>query len=664
MSKEEILEKKEKKEEIEPKVSKNEKANIEVKKETEGKVNTEINKEIDKEINTEENAKENKEEKKQKVKCEKNNNNSKEKKSKNKVVIMCIIIILILIILVPIGIFFIMNNYNENIIDGIKVENINVSKMSVEEAKNNLNEYIQKKINKNIVLVSNEYEINTTPEQAGITFNIDKAIEEAYNVGRDENIINNNFNILQTMLNGENINLEISIDEKKFANLVQEINGSLQNEIQQPNYYINGNELIVTSGKEGNAVNEEELKKIFCNILNSQDDNNDNSEEKVEIPIRITKQEKINLDNIYNEIHKEAQDAYVTKNPFEVHPHVDGVDFAISLDEAKNLLQEEKEEYKIPLKITKPSVTTDSLGDEAFPNRLATYSTKFSTADTNRSTNILISVNKINGVVLMPGEEFSYNKILGPRTPQAGYKLGAAYIGGKVVSDYGGGVCQTSSTLYNSVLLSNLEVTSRTSHYFAAAYVPIGRDATVYWPSLDFKFKNNRNYPIKIKASAINGTVQVDIFGVKEESDYEVELDSYVTGYVPFKTEYKDDNTLAEGKEVVEQAGSNGTKSETYKILKKDGKVISKTLVSRDTYSGKAKIVRRGTKKVNPETKQENTNSNNNSNAEQKSNQSQSNSQANNNTEQNKQQTVENNNANNTSNNNNTNNSTGKKNET
>ena len=488
MSKEEILEEKEKKEEIEHKVSKNEDVNNEEK--------------IQKEDN------------------EKNNKNDKEKKGKRKVVIFSITIILMLVLIGFPIIFFVTNNYNEKIVEGIKVENINVSKISKEEAKKLLDEDIQKEINRNIILISNEYEVNTTPEQAGITFDVDKAIEDAYNVGRDENIIKNNINILKTMLNGKNISLDISIDEKKFNNFVQEINGNLQNEIQQPNYYVNGNELIITSGKEGNAVNEDELKMIICNILNSEDEN---SEEKREIPIRITKQDKINIDRIYSEIHKEAQDAYVTKDPFEVHPHVDGVDFGISIEEAKVLLQEEKEEYKIPLKITKPSVTTDSLGDEAFPNRLATYSTKYSTAEVNRSTNIQISVNKINGVVIMPGEEFSYNKILGPRTPQAGYKLGAAYIGGKVVSDYGGGVCQTSSTLYNSVLLSNLEVTSRTSHYFAAAYVPVGRDATVYWPSLDFKFKNNRNYPIRIKAFTNNGTITVEIFGVKEESDYEVE---------------------------------------------------------------------------------------------------------------------------------------------
>jgi len=449
----------------------------------------------------------------------------KERKSKSKVVILIIVFIIVLSILsIPI-IFCTINYYNKNIFEGIKINKIDVSKMSIEEAKNILNENVKEKINKNIVLTGKEYEKNTTPEQAGITFDIDKAIEDAYNVGRNENFVFNNFKVLQTMLNGEDIDLDITIDENKFKILVQEINGSLENEIQQPSYYINGSEIIINSGKEGNATNESELKKIISNILKSEN----NNEEKVSIPIQITKQDKIDLDKIYNEIHKEAQDAYVTKNPFQVHPHIDGVDFEISLEEARKLLQEEKEEYKIALKITKPSVTTDSLGDEAFPNRLATYSTKYSTAEVNRSTNIQISVDKINGVVIMPGEEFSYNKILGPRTPQAGYKLGAAYIGGKVVSDYGGGVCQTSSTLYNSVLLSNLEVTSRSSHYFQAAYVPIGRDATVYWPSLDFKFKNNRNYPIRIKAFTNNGTITVEIFGVKEESDYEVELESYVT---------------------------------------------------------------------------------------------------------------------------------------
>ena len=143
------------------------------------------------------------------------------------------------------------------------------------------------------------------------------------------------------------------------------------------------------------------------------------------------------------------------------------------------------------------------LGEEAFPDRLATYSTTYNASNYNRSTNLRLSASKINGVILMPGEEFSYNKTLGQRTAAAGYKPAGAYVGGKVVNEYGGGICQTSSTLYNTVLLANLEVTSRTNHCYVSSYVPISRDATVSWGTLDFKFKNNRKNPAFIGPSTV-----------------------------------------------------------------------------------------------------------------------------------------------------------------
>ena len=544
------------------------------------------------------------------VKNEKSNEKCNVKK-KNINIGVCILICIFAIILIVFLWISVKNNLNKNIINGIKVDNVDLSNMSLEEGRDKLNNYINTRLNNNIKFNYEEYNVEVNPLDIGITYNVEEAINEAYNVGRNENIFCNNFNVIKTNIKGKKIDLKTTINEEKFNSFIKEINGNLSNGVQQPSYYIEKNDLIITAGKEGISVNEEEFKKIILEKINTEV----NNEEKVTIPVKIIKPNDIDIDNIYKEVHKEAQDAYITKDPFEIHPHVEGVEFSISIDEVKTMLQEKQEKYTIPLKITKPKVTTDSLGDEAFPNRLATYSTKYSTADVNRTTNIKISVNKINGVVLLPGEEFSYNKVLGPRTPQAGYKLGAAYIGGKVVSDYGGGVCQTSSTLYNAVLLSNLEITSRTSHYFAAAYVPVSRDATVYWPSLDFKFKNNRKYPIKIKAYTSNGVIKVEIFGTAEGSDYEVELQSYVTSYIPYNTEYKDDNTLPEGKEVVEQAGTNGIRSEAYKILKKDGKVISKTLLSRDTYSTKARIIRRGTKKT--EQKQQSKNGNIQQNDEQ-----------------------------------------------
>ena len=197
----------------------------------------------------------------------------------------------------------------------------------------------------------------------------------------------------------------------------------------------------------------------------------------------------------------------------------------------------------------------------------------------------------------MPGETFSYNQTVGERTIAEGYKEAGAYAGGRVVQDVGGGICQTSSTLYNAALLANLEIVDRSNHQFLTSYVPAGRDATVSWGGIDFKFKNNRTYPIKIEASAKNGVCTMSIVGIKEEKEYEVVIQPVVLSYIPYTTKYENDSTLEEGKEVVEQAGYTGCTSETYRILKLNGNVVSKTLLSKDAYDPMTKIIKRGTKK-------------------------------------------------------------------
>ena len=201
------------------------------------------------------------------------------------------------------------------------------------------------------------------------------------------------------------------------------------------------------------------------------------------------------------------------------------------------------------------------IGSEAFPDLLSNFSTYYSASNVNRTTNLRLAANKINGTVLMPGETFSYNKVVGARTIAAGYKEAPIYVSGEVVDGLGGGICQITSTLYNAVILANLDIVERTNHQFVPSYVKASRDATVVYGALDFKFKNNRNYPIKINCSVSGGVASFQIFGLKQDNDYQVEISSYETGRT-----------------------ATAIYSEAYKILKKDGKVISKHLLSRDTY--------------------------------------------------------------------------------
>mgnify|MGYP003376426950 FL=1 len=302
--------------------------------------------------------------------------------------------------------------------------------------------------------------------------------------------------------------------------------------------------------------------------------------------------EPINIDKIHEEIYTEAKDAYYTKSPFTVYPEVEGVDFDV--EAAREILKEEKEEYIIPLIITKPKITIDQIGSEAFPDRLSTFTTRYDVSDRDRTTNLIIACQKINGKVLLSGETFSYNKTLGARTASAGYKNGKVYEGGEVVDGIGGGICQISSTLYNTALMANLQIVERRNHQFVTSYVPAGRDATVVYGAIDFKFKNTRKYPVKIVASAKNGIATVSMYGIKEENEYTFSFSTKTIASIPFTTKYKEDPSLAPGVEKVKQKGANGMKTETYITKMLNGKAISTTLLSRDTYDAMHKIILKG----------------------------------------------------------------------
>ncbi len=507
----------------------------------------------------------------------------------NKITVIIISIIFLIIISV---IFALMNITNENILNNISIMGIDVSDLSKEEAKTVLNDIINKKINEEIILKKDDYETSITPNQINANFNIENAINEAYNIGKDGNIIANNYNILFTMLFGRNIDCDLQYNTESMDKKISDISAKLPNSVKQSSYYIEGNNLIIVKGKQGVEIKKPDLEE---KIINEIKDINNNSE-IIQIPTQDAVPTEINLEKIRNEIYKEAESAYISQNPTTVHPSVDGVDFAISLEEAEKILSEEKEEYTIPLKITKPEKTLTDLGEEAFPDKIATYSTRYDPSNLNRSNNLSISAKKIDGTILLPGETFSYNQTVGERTIAEGYKEAGAYAGGRVVQDVGGGICQTSSTLYNAALLANLEIVDRSNHQFLTSYVSAGRDATVSWGTIDFQFKNNRTYPIKIEASAKNGVCLMSIYGIKEETEYEVVIQSDVISYIPYKTIYENDSSLEEGKEVVEQSGYKGCKSETYKILKLNGKTVSKTLLSKDTYDAMDRIIKRGTK--------------------------------------------------------------------
>ena len=521
---------------------------------------------------------------------------SKKQKS-NKVIPIVVSLFIVLFVMIFSVVFALFNMNNEKILKGISILGIDISDLTVEEAKTKINNAIEERFkdeNNNLILKIGENETSVTANTFNAKFDIDNAVIEADNIGRNGNILTNNYSILFTKLFKKEIKPRLYLDDSLLSDTIKDINSKMKDAVVDNSYYIEKNNLIIVKGKAGYIIKTEELKeKIYEQISNIH-----TNYQTIEIPVEYKEPEPINLQKIHEEIYKEPQDAYVQKNPTVVHPEVNGVDFKISVEEAEELLKEDKEEYTIPLKITKPKKTINNLGEEAFPDLLATFSTRFDGSNYNRNTNIKLAAKKVNGTVILPGEKFSFNTIVGSRTIEAGFKEGTAYVGGKVVPDVGGGVCQVSSTIYNTALLANMQIVERSNHMFTTGYVAASRDATVYYGSLDFVFKNSRKYPIKMVASANGGVCKVSIYGIKEDKEYEVIIQSKITSYINPTTIYKEDPTLEEGKEIVEQTAITGCRSEGYKILKLNGKIVSQTLLSKDTYKSRNKIVRRGTKKT------------------------------------------------------------------
>lgn len=523
---------------------------------------------------------------------EQNSNDFSNKKSEHKshigLLIFSIIFFIVFILASVFStIFAFININNTTFVSGISILGIDVSGLSKDDAKQKVSDDVSNRLSTDVIFKHNDETYTLLPSSVGGSFDIDKVIDDAYSVGRSGNIFQNNFAILDAMINSKNFIPDFSFNSDSFDDSVSQMNSNFADGIVEPSYDISGNNLIIKSGKNGNIVDSDKIKSLFVDKLTVVPYNTDS----IEVPVFSKEANKIDIDAIHSEIYKEAQDASYTTNPYVVYPSSNGLDFNISIDEAKALITGDKDSYTIPLKTLYPNVKTSDIGIEAFPNLLSSYSTSFASSSSNRATNVSLATNKINGKVLMPGEVFSFNDTVGKRTPQAGFKVAGVYMNGQVATDYGGGICQVSSTLYNAVLRANLEIVDRSNHMFEVGYVPIGTDATVSWGAPDFKFKNSRSYPIKIVTSSSNRKCVVKFYGLKESEEYDIEIVSYRTGSVPYRTTYTTDSSLAVGQQKVIQSGSNGAKSVAYRIRKKNGQVISKELLSKDTYDPHNQII-------------------------------------------------------------------------
>ena len=225
---------------------------------------------------------------------------------------------------------------------------------------------------------------------------------------------------------------------------------------------------------------------------------------------------------------------------------------------------------------------------------VAVYTTEFDPNNKNRYQNIAIAAQKISNLLLHSGEVFSFNQTVGLRLQEYGYKEAPAFIDGKLLLDWGGGVCQVSTTLYNVTLLADMEIEERTSHFQPPNYIPLGQDAAVADNLLDFKFKNTSPYNIYITNELSNNQITIYLFGKKNPNAPEIRIET-TSKTIGYNTIIKQDNSLPRGKEVVESAGQKGFDVKTYRVKSANGKEISREHLSSDEFPPENRIIRIGT---------------------------------------------------------------------
>ena len=232
-------------------------------------------------------------------------------------------------------------------------------------------------------------------------------------------------------------------------------------------------------------------------------------------------------------------------------------------------LQEQLQEGKVETlelvinESAQPTITDKDL--VSITSILGSFTTYFDGSNTSRAHNIHLASQKIHQTLIPAGGIFSFNQVVGERTPEAGYDDAPVFIGGRLVPGIGGGICQVSSTLFNTALLSGMDIVERDTHFAPVSYIPVGLDATVAWGYIDFQFKNPYSHPIYVIAEEGAGYVTITILGAKEDVPQSVTITKGKEQRIPNKKIEKIDEAVKE--ETVEEAGHEGVSVDTTRTI-------------------------------------------------------------------------------------------------
>lgn len=353
--------------------------------------------------------------------------------------------------------------------------------------------------------------------QSGAKLTREQAVEAALRYGHDSNWYENLLRYLLNYIGPVDIDLvERPLDENYIRQCMEKGAAKLEEVTADESYTVDEKAELLRLRKGAGQIklDEDALYERITQALAA-----DSREmEFTQLTGTITMPD---FQKIHDELAVEPADAYFNED-FSIVPEVNGCWFEVA--EAEDLWKAAQpgDVVEVPLDLTYPENTEESLSAMLYRDKLGSQTTYYTWSNDNRISNINLVAEKLNGHIMLPGEVFSYNEYVGQRTKEAGFLEAGAYDNGEVVQEVGGGICQVSSTLYCATMYAQLETVERTNHYFKVDYLDYGLDATVSWPKPDFKFKNCRDYPIKIVAYCDNEekALTIEIWGTDVDGTY------------------------------------------------------------------------------------------------------------------------------------------------
>ena len=430
--------------------------------------------------------------------------------------------------------------------------------------------------------------ISFSPEQTNVALDADEAIDEALNYGRDGNPFSAVTNYFGCRTTEHYIDLQtiLNLDTQYIRDLIDQVAAEVQSDpvASEVRYDEKKGQIIVNVGYPDRDLNADALYEVVYNaFMNS--DFTPLSWDYDEIPCEL-----VDLEPYYEEHCTEVQDAVYDEETHTIVDEVPGFGFNLEAANQKLAMAAPGSEVIIQLEELEPETTRKELEDTMFGTSLFAFSSPY-VVNSNRTNNLTLACEAINGTILNPGEVFSFNNVVGERTAAKGYLPATVYSGGQSLEELGGGVCQVASTIYYCTLHLNMEQVQRQPHQFAVTYVDFGMDATVYWGHIDYQFKNTLSNPVKILANTENGHVNISFMGVPDTDNY-VKMSYVILETYPWKDVEEVDETLPVGHSEVKVTPYTGYKVITYKsIFDAAGNELSKTQEAISVYDKRDKVI-------------------------------------------------------------------------